>query len=670
MRAFLVAVAALMSLVASDASIARQTADLTPQLHPKASQVAAASMPVGAPDASVQRQLTKEDVDAWLDGFMPNALASGDVAGAVVVVVKDGAILTKRGFGYSDVAARKPVDPDTTLFRPGSVSKLITWTAVMQQVEAGRINLDADINTYLDFRIPDADGKPVTMRELMTHTAGFEDHAKDLMFYDPKQLDSLGDYLKKWVPKRIFAPGTTPAYSNYGATLAGYIVERVAHQPFDDYVDQHVFAPLGMTHSTFRQPLPAALKPWIAQGYRRASGAASQYELLDPAPAGSLASSGTDMARFMIAHLQNGALNGNRILSAATAQEMHDTPTTIIPQLNRMELGFFESNINGHEVIGHLGDLEVFHTALHLFLKDNVGIYLSVNSAGRNGAAGEIRAALLDDFADRYFPAPRNLTPIDPKLSAEHARMMAGYWRNSRRIESGFMNILNLISQTKVSVGSKGELIIPSIKTPGGATVKWIETAPFVWQDAYGHDKLAAKVVDGRVVRWSYDAVSPFMVFDRVPAALSSGWLLPILYLSIAILFLTFLHWPASALVRWHYRTPLVLVGQPRLAYRGIRVAAGLSIGVLLGWIIAFNYLIASVSHLTSDSDGLLWTLQILGLIAFVGAVLFAGWNLVFAWWGKRRWTGKTWAVLVLIAALVVFYAALNFGLLAMTVNY
>jgi CubicO group peptidase (beta-lactamase class C family) len=202
--------------------------------------------------------LTKADVDLWLDGYMPYALRTGDIPGAVVTVVKDGQILTTRGFGYADRDKRTAVDPNKTLFRPGSISKLFTWTAVMQQVEAGKIDLDADVNTYLDFKIPARNGKPITTRQLMTHTAGFEEVAKSLIFYgQPEPV--LGDYLKKHLPHRIFDAGTTPAYSNYATALAAYIVERVSGETFNDYLDRHVMGPLKMANTTFRQPLPANL---------------------------------------------------------------------------------------------------------------------------------------------------------------------------------------------------------------------------------------------------------------------------------------------------------------------------------------------------------------------------------------------------------------------------
>src|ERR1700735_2981549 len=214
----------------------------------------------GNPSESTAVPLTADDLNAWLDGYLPYALHAGDIAGAVVAVVKDGQIVTERGFGYADVEKRTPVDPKLTLFRPGSVSKLFTWTAVMQQVGRGKIDLDADVNHYLDFKIPARDGKPVTMRELMQHVAGFEEQAKGIMSEDPKS-PGFEALLKQWVPERVFAPGRTPAYSNYGASLAGYIVQRVSGESFDDYLDKHIFAPLDMKYSTFRQPLPANLEP-------------------------------------------------------------------------------------------------------------------------------------------------------------------------------------------------------------------------------------------------------------------------------------------------------------------------------------------------------------------------------------------------------------------------
>ncbi|HEX6405874.1 MAG TPA: serine hydrolase domain-containing protein, partial [Gemmatimonadales bacterium] len=234
-------------------------------------------------------QLTRSDVQAWLDGFLPYALQRGDVPGAVVTVVKDGEVLFKKGYGYADLKRKKPVDPDLTLFRPGSVSKLFTWTAVMQLVEQGKLDLEGDIKQYLDIPVPDAYGKPVTLHQLMTHTSGFEELVRGLMTSDPARLMPIETYLRETQPSRIFPPGEVPSYCNYCVTLEGYVIQRVSGEKFDDYLDKHIFQPLGMNNSTFRQPLPEQFKEQMASGYTVASGPPQYFELVGPAPAGSIA---------------------------------------------------------------------------------------------------------------------------------------------------------------------------------------------------------------------------------------------------------------------------------------------------------------------------------------------------------------------------------------------
>src|SRR3546814_7972076 len=177
----------------------------------------------------------------------------------------------------------------------------------MQLVDQCKLDLDADVNQYLDFEIPAYEGKPATLRQIMTHTAGFEEQIRALITAKDSEITPLGEALKHWVPERIHEPGSTPAYSNYATAVAGYIVERVSGESFDDYIDRHIFEPLGMAHSSFRQPLPPALLAKMSKGYSKASdGEPKDYEFISLAPAGSLASTGADMARFMIAHLQNG----------------------------------------------------------------------------------------------------------------------------------------------------------------------------------------------------------------------------------------------------------------------------------------------------------------------------------------------------------------------------
>ena len=648
-RSLTVLAAGLLGIAVGVPAFTQAPAPLTPVAQ---TPPAAPTTPTG-PAA-----LTKADADAWLDGFMPYALARGDVAGAVVVVVKDGQVVTQRGFGYSDVAKRTPVDPARTLFRPGSTSKLYTWTAVMQQVEAGKLDLDADVNRYLDFKIPPYQGKPITLRNIMTHTAGFEEIIKGLLTFD-KPVPSLGDVLKHRIPERIYAPGTTPAYSNYATALAGYIVERVSGMSFDDYVERNIFGRLGMQYASFRQPLPARLKPYMSQGYELGSGPAKGYELIGMAPAGASAISGGDMARFMIAHLANGG----PLLKPETAKLMHAPQASAIPAINQMALGFYEQRINGHRAIAHGGDTVYFHSDLWIFPEDNVGLYISMNSGGKDGVTRVLRGSLFEEFADRYLPDPKKAAPVELPTAKEHAKLLVGSWTNSRRIDSSFAKIIGLLGDTKVGLDADGRPVIPALSSPGGAPRKLIEVAPFVWQDAYGHERLAAQVVDGKVVRWSFGEVSPFMIWYRTPASLDSAWVMPALLFGIGVVLLTALSWPIGWFTRRRYGAPLALEGEARRTYRAVRGFAWLVLLVLVGWTLVISGLENFESH--GSTDWLILLLQIAGTLVFFGMFGLSIWNAWLTWKGKRSWFARIWSVLLVLGAFFILYTALAFKLIS-----
>ncbi|UNU41338.1 class A beta-lactamase-related serine hydrolase [Sphingopyxis sp. YF1] len=625
--------------------------------RPAAPAAPAATAPAAAAAA---RPLTRADVDAWLDGFMPYALERGRAAGAVVVVVKDGQVLTQRGFGFADVAKRRPVDPETTLFKQASVSKTITWTAVMQMVEAGRIDLDRDINAYLDFRIPPRQGKPVTMRQLMTHTAGFDEVQRGLNSYDLKDIPTLGAAMKRQVPPRIYAPGTTPAYSNYGTALAGYIVERVSGLPFDDYVEQRIFAPAGMTHSTFRARLPAALEPLLANGYLLGSGKPGKPELNSFAPAGGLAATGADLGRFMIAHLDDGGA----LLQPATARLMHDSITRAIPPLNGMALGFYEQNINGRKVLSHAGDSIVFHSQLWMFPGEKVGLYMSMNAAGSDKVSAAIRNHLFTAFADRYFPGAPHDGRVDAATARAHARMMVGTYNKTRRLETSFLKVAELGGQMKVGLDADGGILFKAAPGIGGADRKWVEIEPFVWREVGGPMRLAAEVKDGRVVRFGIDSSSPFMLFEPVPWYSSSAWLTPALLVGLAALSLTALSWPVAALVRRHYGVRPARSPAEWRAYRLTRALSGLAIAVLVGWLLFGTALLSDFSSMNGELDWALIALRVASPLVFGGLFAAAGWNLWLVWRGAPGKFVRAWSVVVFASAAVLLWIAVVFHLI------
>jgi CubicO group peptidase (beta-lactamase class C family) len=624
---------------------------------PAARTVEAPPLPPSKPTQAATLNAT--DLEAFLDGFLPYALDRARIPGAVVVVVRGDGVVLEKGYGYADVATRKPVSAETTLFRPGSVSKLFTWTAVMQQVEAGKLDLDKDVNTYLDFKIPPFEGKPVTLRNIMTHTAGFEESVRYLISNDPKAVMPLKKLLPLALPERVFAPGTTPAYSNYATALAGYIVERVSGEPFDDYIDNHIFKPLGMAHATFRQPLPKALVPDMASGYPDITQKARPFEIVTPAPAGSLSASGADMGKFMIAHLNDGA----GLLKPETAKMMHDYKAPGVGPLNSMALGFYEQWVNGHRAIAHGGDTVWFHSYLWLFPDADVGVFISMNSPGKEGGAGAVRSALFHEFADRYLPGPAPTGRVDAKTAKQHAEMMVGHYVTSRGSFTNFMSLFGLLGQPTVTLTEDGKISVPGLEGLSAGARDWVEVEPFVWRDTATGERLAAEVKDGKVVRWSLDAGSPFMVFDPAPAGTNAAWLMPALIAALGIALLAALAWPVRALVRRSFGASFALEGKPLRAYRLSRVFAWLALAAVAGWFGLIAAFSADIGSIGGPLDWLIQLLRVLTPLAAFGLLATAAWHLWLSIQGKRKWTMKLGAVLLVLAGLVLVWVTLAFHL-------
>jgi CubicO group peptidase (beta-lactamase class C family) len=608
-------------------------------------------------------ELTVTDVHAFLDGFLPMQLEREDIAGAVVLVVKDGAIFFAKGYGYSDVEKKTPVTVDATLFRPGSVSKLFTWTAVMQLVEQGKLDLDRDINEYLDFKIPAKFGKPITLRNLMTHTPGFEEQIKDLISEEATPLATLKQHLVEHVPERIFPPGVTPAYSNYGASLAGYIVERVSGRNFNEYVAENIFKPLGMSRSSFVQPLPADLRPLMSNGYRLGSGKSKRFEVIEEAPAGALAASAADLSRFMIAHLQNGKNQNGQILRPETMAQMHSRQFGLSPALNGMCLGFYEESRNGHRIIGHGGDTVYFHSDLHLMLDSGVGFFVSYNSAGK----GEInpRSALWYHFLDRYFP----YTPpkVEKLATAEaDARTVAGRYLSSRRSESTFLKVGAVEENVEVTPEENGILKIEPFKGFNGQIKKWQEVAPLVYRAVDGQD-LIVFVRDDQG-RMQLAPNFPAAVEQRVALVASSDFNQSLILAVLIVLGLTLVCWPLAAIIRGHFHVRLELDAAYLRLRPWVRAVCAVDVAFLLVFLTVLNN--AGTSGLSTRSDFKFEVIESLGLIGAMGTVVvllacLRSWKDPHAWF----W-GKVWNLLVLLACLGFVWFSYHWNLINFNMNY
>jgi CubicO group peptidase (beta-lactamase class C family) len=611
-------------------------------------------------------ELTAADVETFLDGIVPLQLDREDIAGATVAVVKDGKQLFTKGYGYADVKHKQPVTAET-LFRPGSVSKLFTWTAVMQLVEQGKIDLDRDVNEYLDFKIPAAFGQPISLKNILTHIAGFEEQLKDLFTAD-KRSPNLGNYLKTHIPKRIFAPGTTPAYSNYAAMLAGYVVERVSGQPFNDYIHQNIFKPLGMTHSTFAQPLPPELAPLMSNGYVLASDEPQEFETVGAFPAGSLTSSAVDMSKFMLAHLQEGRLGAAQILKPETARLMHSRAFGLDPAANAMAYGFYEESRNGQRIIGHGGDTVYFHSGLELLTNAGVGIFVSYNSVGR----GQIdpRTILWDAFLDRYFPAPPvNLPTLDSAKT--DALAVSGNYIISRRSESLFKSLAILGEATVVaneddtiSVGEMSGLM----NDANGKPKCWREVAPMTFRDINGQDSLIFKPDQNG--RMQIILPYPMMVFQRVGLWENSRIMLPVAGLSLLIMLLTLPLGFVAWLVRRHYGQPLKLTTLEGRLRWAVRIVFSLNLFFIVT-LFGFLLFASKQLELLSDSSNIwIWLIQVIGVLGAVGTIVVF-YNAIYTWTSKRYqiW-GKLQATMFALACLGILWLVFVGHLLSFNSNY
>ena len=383
---------------------------------------------------------------AFFDANLPGRLAADHVPGAAVSVVAGGRTVLAKGYGLADAERRAPFDPDRSLVRIASITKLFTWTAVMQQVEAGRLDLDADVNTYLrSFKVPATYRQPVTLLELMNHTAGFEDRFVGTGAASAGAVRPLGDYLAANMPARIRRPGALSAYSNYGAGLAGYIVQEVSGEPYQEYVRRHILAPLGMAHSTAVEPPPGLARSYDSDA-RPPRPVPFTFDRM--APDGSVSASAADMARFMLAHLDGG----RGILRPATAALMRQPSFKADPRLGGWAHGFMDRTLSGHRVLLHDGSWEGFESVLVLVPDCGLGVFITTNGTGGVDAVTD----LLPRFLARFTPAQGGASSPTPGIVTGAPR--PGFYEPARHNESTVEKLTTLTAPARLSVNPDGTL--------------------------------------------------------------------------------------------------------------------------------------------------------------------------------------------------------------------
>lgn len=418
------------------------------------------------------------ELETFLDQLMLEQMDEHHIAGAVVSVVKDGEILFTQGYGLADVAGNKPVNPETTLFNIGSITKIFTFTAAMQLVEQGKLDLNADVNTYLDFEIPATYPQPITMAHLMSHSAGLDEFFFGVVAPDAAEVLPLGEYLRTHLPPRVRPPGIATGYTNYGAALAGYIVERVSGQPYATYIEEHILKPLGMANTSPQALLPEALSQNMSLTYAYTDGAflIAKDSWLFPhgTPHCSIKSTATDMARFMIAHLQDGAYQGARILTAETTRLMHSQHFTQDQRLKGWAHGFMELRMHNPRMIGHGGDSTYFHSQMVLVPEAGLGFFVANNTGADDK---EMVENVLGAFIDHYFPLA--VTPPTPLAnSTTDLTSLEGSYASAQASYGTQEKTKLILGIQKIQAQADGSLLLSSL----AGSQRYVEVEPMLFQ--------------------------------------------------------------------------------------------------------------------------------------------------------------------------------------------
>jgi CubicO group peptidase (beta-lactamase class C family) len=594
------------------------------------------------------------ELEAFLDDFFAQEMEAYHIAGAAISVVKDGKLFLAKGYGYADIEKGIPVDPEQTIFRIGSVGKTLTWTAVMQLVEQGKLNLDADVNTYLDFRIPDTYPQPITLKHLMTHTSGIEDRWLESVVSDAGELVPEREWLIANFPGRVRPPGEAAGYSNYNAMLAGYIVARVSGEPYDQYIQEHIFDPLGMVHSTVQLHMPAGLRPFASMSYTYVDGAFQPFPdyFAQPAvlPSGFHQASVTDMARFMIAHLQNGFYGDPaaevRILEEATVREMQSTLYTPDPRLRGAAYGFFDFSDNDQWTLGHEGYAPVMGSQLLLLPDQNLGIFVVYNSLGaRDGGLTVQHLGFQRAFFDHYYPAP-TAAPIQPLPDfAERGSGFVGLYREANSHATTPEKVIGLFGALEISDPGDGTLLVPM----GGLELRFVEVEPLYFRQVDGQFSLLFRADDRGRITHLFTDIQPQYAFVKLAWYETPGFNMA-LALGCVLVFLSMV--PVAVIRFIRNRRP---GGDRRPAARRARVAGWIILGIsllnllfLVGIALWFRPMRPSELHGISLVVEIVMGLAVLAAVLTVGALV----STVLAWkngyWGIA---GRAYYSLVTIAA-------------------
>lgn len=605
--------------------------------------------------------------------LVASSLEEHDLPGATVAVVADGEVALAEGFGVADRASGRAVDAGTP-FRIGSVSKAVTWTALMRRIQRGDLDPAADVTDYLDVPIPDGKGTP-TVTDLATHRAGYEDGNSQLWIPDASGLESLPEHLRRATISQVRPPGEAGSYSNYGAAVGGQVLAAARGEGFATAIENELLGPAGMESSSFRQPLPESLAGNHATGHAVATTyPAGEFPYVGLRPAGAMSTTAADMARFLQAHVDDGVVDGERVLASETVAALHRQWATHHEALDGMAFGLVEDSRADARVLRHNGATVSFVSDVVLVPERGLGLFVAYNSTAGGEALGDVvdgfLAAALGEESDGTGGGAgsdgdgggdadggdgdggdgddsvggsdgETLTPDGRPTRAD---ALPGNYRSLRLSKTGHDRVTTTLQAPTVSVelAEDGALVTER----GGETARWVETEPLVFEHVSENRRLAFRTegvgegTDGDVaylfLGGAVSAYAPVEGVDRLSlhAALFAVTVLGMVSAVVG--------WPAAAVVR-RYRAE----GDPPLLPSRERLRTGPSAQarwVAGGAVFAFGaFVVLAAVHLGFAQLAVLSTppltftalfaLPVLGALGALAAVGYAAHALVRGSW-------------------------------------
>ncbi len=582
----------------------------------------------------------QQELEEFLDGLFSEKMEEYHIPGAVFSMVKDGEIFLTRGYGYGDLENNIPADPRGTLFRVGSVTKLVTATAVMQLYEKELLDLHEDVNRYLSsFQLEDNFPQPVTMANLLTHTGGFANSLK-ISVRTEEEVIPLGQFLEENMPPRIRPAGEVFSYSNHGLALAGYLVEEITGECYFAYTERNIFNPLKMENTFF--PEANGDLASLARGYsfRNGSYEPIPFDYILLSPAGSMVSTAHDMARFMLAHLQHGYLDGQQILTEQSTKEMHSTQFSHHPGLPGFGYGIFEMPQGDYNFIGHAGGYPGFVSVMLLLPEQNTGFFCSYNVGDE-----QLMNTLLAEFMERYYPQEDHSLPGE--VVACDLGALAGNYRWIRYDSNTIEKLLAIASELKVSIEDDTTILTQPTLALGAKPSRWIQVEPLLFKLEDRQEYIA--------FRMDEDGTVPYLFTGLMDSLERLSWYEgSILHLGlIAFCLVVFL----SALIVW----PLgFFIRRLRGALEQNTVSGARPLAMLLA---LFNtiFLVGLFLLITVNLNDLLYGVPLYFCVLLVLPVVTAVLSLVLVYFTVKVWRSYSWTLLGRIYYTLVTLAGLAF---------